>query len=194
MALIIDDGLPARKHRQNIFNPNLQLCGRGLRTPRAVRDDVQHGFRRRLCRARPIARRHARRAEFLTGSSRRKGRSRLLIAALPLRAHLVQDRLDRRVRFQQGRAHHFAEFAPGLAQSFRAPPAPPDRPSPSGARPSASRGLPQSGWPSARGVRSGTGAVGLSVRAAEPGGWARIASAPASVGTRRKINFAFIFG
>jgi uncharacterized protein YkwD len=27
LALIIDDGLPARKHRKNIFNPNYNFAG-----------------------------------------------------------------------------------------------------------------------------------------------------------------------
>jgi ribosomal protein S14 len=58
---------------QEHFQSELQLCRRRFRPARALRDDVQHGFRRRLCRARRSDSRYAGRAEFLNQPAQKAG-------------------------------------------------------------------------------------------------------------------------
>ena len=118
-----------RKHRQNIFNPNYNYAGaafgRHARFGTMCSMDFAGGYAERGQAPTDtlVARSDA---ELLI-----RGRSGLLNRGLAaLGAQLVQDRLDRRIRFQHGAAASIRGTRAGLGAVCLAPLAPRDRPSP----------------------------------------------------------------
>jgi hypothetical protein len=131
IALIIDDGLRSRKHRDNIFSTNFSVAGAATGRMRSIRTIASMAFRRGY-------------SEGANGGSaaalfaRQLARERLPSAATA-HGHLVEHRLDRGIRLQHARSLELAELPSGLNLAILRPLARQDQPSPGGAQRGASR-------------------------------------------------------